>query len=90
MEDRSQFRLQVTAPEGTAYDYMDNYVIGLRNFMLDSVPEKNTVFIHDSTRFCKWCYQSGFVRVTLVDPKERTRSQKQIVDNGKPQPAEIQ
>src|SRR5690606_20291583 len=26
MEDRNQFRIQLTAPEGTAYDYMDNYV----------------------------------------------------------------
>ena len=24
MEDRNQFRLQVIAPEGTSYDYMDN------------------------------------------------------------------
>ncbi|HEY4652938.1 MAG TPA: efflux RND transporter permease subunit, partial [Cyclobacteriaceae bacterium] len=26
MEDRSQFRLSMSAPEGTSYDYMDNYV----------------------------------------------------------------
>ena len=26
MEDRSQFRLQVTAPEGTSFDYMDQYI----------------------------------------------------------------
>src|SRR5256714_7298912 len=26
MEDRSQFRLQVTAPEGTSFDYMDKYL----------------------------------------------------------------
>ncbi|RYY63759.1 MAG: efflux RND transporter permease subunit, partial [Chitinophagaceae bacterium] len=42
MEDRSQFRLQVSAPEGTSYDYMDRYVNRLSDFMLDSVPEKNT------------------------------------------------
>src|SRR5215204_2860638 len=38
MEDRSQFRLQVTAPEGTAYDYMDLYVDSLSQLMMDSVP----------------------------------------------------
>ena len=32
MEDRSQFRLQVTAPEGTAYDYMDNYIDKVTQF----------------------------------------------------------
>ena len=40
MEDRSQFRLQLTAPEGTSFDSMDKYVDRLNNFMLDSVPEK--------------------------------------------------
>ena len=33
MEDRSQFRLQVTAPEGTAFDYMDKYIDRLTNFI---------------------------------------------------------
>jgi len=26
LEDRNQFRLSVTAPEGTSYDYMDSYI----------------------------------------------------------------
>ena len=26
LEDRNQFRLSVTAPEGTSYDYMDSYM----------------------------------------------------------------
>ena len=42
MEDRSQFRLQLTAPEGTSFDYMDKYIDRLSHLMLlDSVPEKN-------------------------------------------------
>ena len=40
MEDRSQFRLSVTAPEGTSYDYMDAYMDSLNSFLIDSVPEK--------------------------------------------------
>src|SRR5678815_5071252 len=40
MEDRSQFRLQLTGPEGTAYDAMDAYVDKISNFMMDSIPEK--------------------------------------------------
>ncbi len=42
MEDRNQFRMQLTAPEGTAYDYMDNYVKGMVEFVMDSVPEYRT------------------------------------------------
>jgi multidrug efflux pump len=80
MEDRSQFRLQVTAPEGTAYDYMDRYINRLSDFMLDSVPEKRTVLSLTAPGFMSGATNSGFVRLTLSDPKERTRSQKQIVE----------
>lgn len=80
MEDRSQFRLQVTAPEGTSYDYMDQYVDKLSQFMLDSVPEKKIVMSVTSPGFSgSGAANTGFVRVTLVDPKERSRSQDEIV-----------
>jgi multidrug efflux pump subunit AcrB len=80
MEDRSQFRLAVTAPEGTAYDYMDNYIDRLTTFMLDSVPEKQTVLSITAPGFISGATNSGFVRVTLVDPNKRERSQKEIVE----------
>ena len=80
MEDRSQFRLQVSAPEGTAYDYMDKYIDRLTNFMMDSVPEKNTVLSMTAPGFAGGATNSGIVRVALVDPKERDRSQKEIVE----------
>ncbi len=76
MEDRSQFRLQVSAPEGTAYDYMDKYIDRLSSFMIDSVPEKTTVLSLTGMGSTN----SGFVRVTLVNPKDRDRSQKEIVE----------
>lgn len=79
MEDRSQFRLQVSAPEGTAYDYMDNYVSRLSNFMLDSVPEKEVVLSMTAPGFSGGATNTGNVRVTLVEPKKRVRSQKDIV-----------
>ena len=80
MEDRSQFRLQLAAPEGTSYDYMDTYVDKVSNFMLDSVPEKKTVLSITAPGFISGATNSGMVRVTLVDPKDRDRSQKQIVE----------
>jgi multidrug efflux pump len=80
MEDRSQFRLQLSAPEGTAYDYMDKYVDRVSNFMLDSVPEKKTVLSITAPSFISGATNSGMVRVTLVDPQDRDRSQKEIVE----------
>jgi multidrug efflux pump len=79
MEDRSQFRLNLTTPEGTSFDYMDKYVDKVSNFMLDSVPEKQTIL--SITAFGSGgSVNNGMVRVTLVDPKDRTRSQKEVVN----------
>lgn len=81
MEDRSQFRLMVTAPEGTSFDAMDQYIDRLNNLMLDSVPEKEIVLSVTSPGFMgTGSANSGFVRVTLIDPKNRVRSQKEIVE----------
>ena len=80
MEDRSQFRLQLTGPEGTAYDAMDKYVDKVANFMLDSVPEKETVLSITAPGFMSASTNVGMVRVTLTDPKNRERSQKEIVE----------
>lgn len=79
MEDRSQFRLQMTAPEGTSFDYMSRYVDRVSQFVSDSVPEKviNLSIIGGGGGFGG--VNSGNVRVTLVDPKDRSRSQKEIV-----------
>jgi len=81
MEDRSQFRLQVTAPEGTSFDAMDKYIDKLSNLMTDSVPEKEIVLTVTSPSFAgSGNANTGFVRVTLIPPNERERSQEQIVN----------
>ena len=80
MEDRSQFRLSLTAPEGTSFDAMDKYVDKVTNFMADSVPEKLLLLSFTAPGFTgSGNTNTGFVRVTLVPPDERSRSQKDIV-----------
>jgi multidrug efflux pump len=79
MEDRSQFRLQVTAPEGSAFEYTDQFIERINNLILDSVPEKQTILSMTAPGFASGAANTGFVRVALVDPKERDRSQKDIV-----------
>lgn len=81
MEDRNQFRLSLSAPEGTAYDYMDNFVQTMVNFVMDSVPEYHTALSVTAPGFTgSGSVNTGFVRVTLSDPDERDRSQQEIVD----------
>jgi len=79
MEDRSQFRLQITAPEGSSYEYTDAYIDKITNLVLDSVPEKRTVLSLTAPGSSGGAANSGFVRATLVDAKDRNRSQKEIV-----------
>lgn len=80
MEDRSQFRLSLSAPEGTSFDAMDKFVERLNNFIMDSVPEKDLVLSVTSPGFTgSGNANTGFVRVTLVPPNQRERSQKDIV-----------
>ncbi len=80
MEDRNQFRLQMSTPEGTSFDYMDSYVDRMTQFVIDSVPEYRTALSITAPGFSSASVNSGFVRTTLVDPSERSRSQQEIVD----------
>jgi multidrug efflux pump len=81
MEDRSQFRLSISAPEGTSYDFMDKYIDKLGRFMLDSVPEKKVMITVVAPGFTgSGSVNSGFLRMALVDPENRVRSQQEIVN----------
>lgn len=81
MEDRNQFRLALSAVEGTSYDYMDQYVQDMVQFVQDSIPEHKTALSVTAPGFMgSGSVNSAFVRVTLTDPQERERSQQEIVD----------
>lgn len=81
LEDRSGFRLSLTAPEGTSYDAMDKFVEKVNNLIVDSVSEKKYVVSMTSPGFTgSGTANTGFVRVTLKDPGERQRSQQDIVN----------
>lgn len=80
-EDRSQFRIRMSAPEGTSYDYMDQYVQSMVNFIMDSIPEYRIALSVTSPGFSgAGSANSGFVRVTLSDPAHRERSQSEIAN----------
>ena len=81
MKDRNQFRLMITAAEGTSYDYMDDYVQDMVQFVMDSVPEYATALSVTAPGFMgSGSVNNAFVRVTLTDPQDRDRSQQEIVD----------
>jgi multidrug efflux pump len=81
LEDRSEFRLQAQAQEGATFEYMDRYVKELTQFISEEVPERNGMVSVTAPGFGGNGVNSGFVRVILKDPKDRDRTQQQIVDD---------
>ncbi len=82
LEDRSRFRLQLTAPEGTSYDAMDHYVDAVVALVMDSVGEKERRVVLSVTAPSfsgSGAVNSGFVNTRLSEPEDRKRSQDQIV-----------
>src|SRR5690606_214158 len=73
-------RLQLRAAEGTSFDYMDAFVQRTVDFVMDSVPEYTTALSVTAPGFTGGgAVNNGFVRVRLVDPELRERSQSEIV-----------
>lgn len=79
LEDRSGLRMNATAPEGTSYEVMDAYMDRAINLVRDSVPEVAAIISVTSPGFgASSSVNSGFMRIILKNPDERTRSQSQI------------
>lgn len=81
LEDRDQFRINLTGQEGTSFDYMDTYVDRVTQFVMDSVPEHKNVVSFSGGGGGFGSSNSGNVRVVLVPRDERQRSQQEIVDH---------
>ncbi|WP_313191638.1 efflux RND transporter permease subunit [Sphingobacterium sp.] len=80
-DDRSYISLRATAPEGVSYDYMDRFMTDLTMLINDSVPEKKVSLVITSPGFGSASSNSGFVRLGLVQPGERERTQQEIADD---------
>lgn len=78
MEDKSRLRIVATAPEGVSYELMDRYVQELVS-LTDTLPEKRSLLSVTSPGFGSSInINSGFVRLTLVKPENREKSQQQL------------
>ncbi len=81
MEDRSRFVIRATAPEGTSFNYMNDFLAKLI-YRAEEEPETQSILSVTSPGFgAVSAVNTGFIRVNLVEPSERTRTQSQIVDD---------
>lgn len=82
LEDRSRFRLSMSAPEGTSYDAMDAYVNQVTQFVMDSVPEREVLLTNTAPGFGgAGAVNSGNANIRISTPDERIRSQDDIVQS---------
>ena len=80
-DDRSFVRLNVNAPEGSSYEYMDRLMTDITDLINDSVPEKKVSLVLTSPGFGSSSVNSGRANIALVDPSERDRSQHEIAED---------
>ena len=80
-DDRSFVRLNVNAPEGSSYEYMDRLMTDITELINDSVPEKKVSLVLTSPGFGSSSVNSGRANVALVDPSERDRTQHEIAED---------
>lgn len=82
MEDKNRFRIVASAPEGTSYDAMENYMDNIVDMMIDSVPEKRVILSVTAPGFTgSGAVNTGFSFVPLKDASVRERSQDEIVNS---------
>ncbi|RZK91749.1 MAG: efflux RND transporter permease subunit, partial [Pedobacter sp.] len=80
-DDRSAININVSTPEGSSFTYTDKFIMKINQMVIDSVPEKNVNITITSPGFGgAGSTNSGFVRMGLVNPEDRERSQKEIAD----------
>jgi hydrophobe/amphiphile efflux-1 (HAE1) family protein len=81
-EDRSLLNVSITGPEGSTYKYMTHYMRDLTQMVNDSVPEKMVNIVNTAPGFSgTGSPNTGRMRIGLVPPQERERSQEQIADD---------
>ena len=80
-DDRSAINITATTPEGSSFQYTDQFILKINQMVIDSIPEKNVNITITSPGFSgAGATNMGYVRMGLIDPSERQRSQKEIAD----------
>ena len=81
LEDRNRISIQATGPEGSAYEFMDNYMRRAGELVRDSTGDDlDNLLSVTAPGFSGNGSNTGIMRVLLKPADERTRSQQQIAD----------
>ena len=77
-EDKSRLMVMSTAPEGTSFELMNEYLSHVIE-MVDTMPERQALISVTAPGFgTASSTNNGFVRMTLVPPNERDKTQDEL------------
>lgn len=79
-DDRSSVTMRMTTPEGSSYEYTDRFMQEISKLVDDSIPEKKVSLVITAPGFGASATNTGFIRLSLKEPDQRERSQKDIAD----------
>lgn len=77
-DDRSAINMNISTPEGSSFAYTDNFMMKVQQMVNDSIPEKKVSITITSPGFGGGSTNSGFVRMGLVAPGERDKTQAEV------------
>ena len=81
LDDRSLLRYTVTGSEGASYEFMTKYMDNISNLVQDSIPEMDVnISVISPQSGGGGSANTGFGRIGLVPPDQRTRSQAEIAE----------
>lgn len=79
LDDRNVLRMSMATPEGSSYEFMDEYVQRVYQMMDDSLPEAEGILTYTAPGFTgSGASNSAFARITLTEKNERERSQSDL------------
>ena len=79
-DDRSALVITTTTAEGSSYEYTDKFMQELSQLIDDSIPEKKVSLVITAPGFNASATNSGRIRIALVDPDKRKRTQKELAE----------
>ena len=80
-DDRSAINMQLSAPEGSSFEYTDNFVLKVAQMVEDSIPDKRINLTVTAPGFSgSGAANTGFVRIRLTEPDQRKATQSELTD----------
>jgi hydrophobe/amphiphile efflux-1 (HAE1) family protein len=81
LDDRNWFRMNMTAPEGSSFEFTDRYVMSVSDMLMDSMPgRKGLMMITSPGNSGLGAANTGSARIALVDKTLRKETQQEIAD----------